>query len=218
MEKQFWLERWQQNEIGFHQSEINTHLESCWGNLKIRPGATVFVPLCGKSRDMLWLLGQGHKVIGIEISQMAVEDFFKENDLQAKVSEHGKFTQYEAEEITILCGDFFDLLESDLNAITAIYDRASLIALPAEIRQKYTRHLFETLPQNPEMLLITIEYPAKEMQGPPFTVTEQEVQELFADNYQIERLSNLDILKENPRFIERGLTNMREKAYRLFFN
>ncbi len=215
MEKQFWQERWQLNEIGFHQSEINTHLESCWEKLQIKTGATVFVPLCGKSRDMLWLLRQGYKVIGIEVSQMAVEDFFKGNDLHAKVSDQGKFTCYKAGELTILLGDFFDLATSDLSSITAVYDRASLIALPPEMRQRYTQHLFQILPQKPETLLITMEYPAQEMQGPPFTVTEQEVDDLFGNRYRIERLSNFDVLKENPQFIERGLTSMSEKAYRL---
>ncbi len=215
MEKQFWHEKWEKNEIGFHQNQINTHLKSCWKNLQAKAGTTVFVPLCGKSRDMLWLLRQGYRVIGIELSQMAVEDFFKENDLHAEVSDQGDFTCYKAGELTILCGDFFDLATSELSSVTAVYDRASLIALPPEMRQKYRQHFQKILPQNPETLLITMEYPAHEMQGPPFTVTELEVDDLFGNHYQIERLSHFDVLKENPQFIERGLTSMSEKAYHL---
>jgi thiopurine S-methyltransferase len=215
MEKKFWHERWQKNEIGFHQREINTYLESCWDKLQIKAGATIFVPLCGKSHDMLWLLAEGYKVIGIEISQMGVEDFFTENDLEAKVSDAGKFKCYETEELTLLCGDFFDLSASDLSSVTAVYDRASLIALPPEMRQRYTQQLVKILPQKPETLLITMEYPAHEMQGPPFTVTEKEVSDLFGNHYQIDRLSNHNVLKENPQFIKRGLTSMSEKAYRL---
>ena len=213
MEKQFWHERWQLNEIGFHQNEINTHLESCWQKLQIKAEATVFVPLCGKSRDMLWLLGQGYKVIGIELSQIAVEEFFKENDLEAKVSSDGEFTCYKTEELTLLCGDFFDLTASNLSSVTAVYDRASLIALPSEMRQKYTQHLNKILPKPTKILLITLEYRQHEMQGPPFSVAEQEVCELFGHRNQIECLANLDVLKENPRFIKRGLTKMNEKAY-----
>lgn len=215
MHTQFWLERWQANETGFHQDQINTYLESWWGTLQTTPGDTVFVPLCGKSRDLLWLLSQGLKVIGVEISPLAVESFFKENDLPVDESDHGKFRRYTTAELTLLCGDFFDLAIDDLQTVTAVYDRASLIALPAEMRPSYTAHLAAILPQHPSTLLITMEYPAEDMQGPPFTVSEQEVNELYSDDYQIRCLSEIDVLHENPRFRERGLTRMIEKVFHL---
>ena len=123
--------------------------------------------------------------------------------------------RFDANELTIFCGDFFDLTASDLQTITAIYDRAALIALPPEMRQQYTNHLFAILPDETETLLTTMEYPQEEMNGPPFSVNEKEVRDLYANNYQIEMLSEHNVLDESPRFKERGLTSMIEKVYRL---
>lgn len=215
MDKQFWIEKWHANEIGFHQEDVNPYLQTWWDKLQINPGGTVFVPLCGKSRDMLWLLKQGYKVIGIEISQQAVESFFEENQLPVEISEEQRFTRYDAEELTILCGDFFDLSINDLRMISAIYDRASLIALPPEIRKRYVQHLMTIVPDNTEILLVTMEYPEEEMNGPPFAVIENEIRGLYADQKRVDLLSEYDVLGGNSRFKERGLTSMIEKVYRI---
>lgn len=213
MHTEFWLERWQANETGFHQDQINPYLESWWGSLQTRPGDTVFVPLCGKSRDLLWLLSQGLKVIGVEISPLAVVSFFMENELQVEVSDHRKFRCYTTAGLTLLCGDFFDLAVDDLQMVTAVYDRASLIALPPEMRSQYTEHLAAVLPQHPATLLISMEYPEQEMSGPPFSVSEEEIRHLYSGHYHIVKLAEDDVLAENPRFRERGLTSMNEIVF-----
>lgn len=215
MEKQFWIERWQLNEIGFHQDQINAYLESWWGKLNIKAGAQVFVPLCGKSRDMLWILGQGYKVLGVEVSSLAVEDFFTENKLEPVIKKQGEFIRYEIDDLTILCGDFFSITENDLSEITAVYDRASLIALPPEMRKQYSDHLMAISPDKSQTLLVTLEYPQQEMDGPPFSVNEKEVYDLYVGYFQIEKLSEHDVLDESSRFKERGLTSLIEKVYRL---
>ena len=81
MGKDYWLERWEQEETGFHQSDTNPYLCQYWKELYLDQDDTVFVPLCGKSQDMLWLSAQNHKVLGVELSAIAVEGFFKENKL-----------------------------------------------------------------------------------------------------------------------------------------
>lgn len=86
MQADFWLERWEQNQIGFHEKEINSHLQNFWDKLKIPTGSKIFVPLCGKSSDMLWLLSKGFQVFGVELSPLAVKNFFAENSLEAQVS------------------------------------------------------------------------------------------------------------------------------------
>ena len=215
MKKQFWIERWQLNEIGFHQDNINTYLESWWQKLNTIPGTQVFVPLCGKSRDMLWLLGQGYKVLAVEVSSLAVENFFSENDLEPVIKNQGEFVSYEINDLTILCGDIFSITKNDLKEVTAVYDRASLVALPPEMRKQYSDHLMAILPAESETLLITLEYCQKEMNGPPFSVTEKEVCDLYAERFQVEALSEHDILDESPRFKKRGLTRFIEKVYRL---
>lgn len=218
MHKQFWLERWQANEIGFHQDQFNTHLETWWSTLQTIPGVCVFVPLCGKSRDLLWLLSQGLKVIGVEISSLAVDNFITENDLQVEVSDHGKFRRYTTAELTLLCGDFFDLMASDLQAVTAVYDRASLIALPPDMRSQYIEHLAAILPQHPATLLISMEYPEQEMSGPPFSVSEKEIRNLYSGHYHVVKLAEVDVLAEHPGFRERGLSSMVENVYYLAVN
>ncbi len=215
MELDFWIKRWQQNQIGFHQDEINTHLQEFWGNLKLQPGATIFVPLCGKSRDLLWLLSQGYKVLGIEISPTAIRDFFNENKLSPTTSQHGKFECWQFENLSMFCGDFFDLTAEDLKNCKAVYDRAALIALPAHMRKKYVQHTNRIMPAGSTSLLITLEYEQTEMEGPPFSVAKDEVVRLYDSDFKVESLFSADILAESPQFQARGLSALDEKVYKL---
>ena len=215
MQAEFWHERWQQNQIGFHQDGINAHLQEFWADLDTPSAGRVFVPLCGKSRDMLWLRTRGHEVVGVEISPKAVEDFFAENHLDPEISDQGPFKRWETDGLAILCGDFFDLTAHDLAAVTSVYDRASLVALPPDMRAQYANHIAVILPPAVGMLLVSMEYPQDEMRGPPFSVHEPEVCELYQRGYAISRLFTADVLAENPQFRQRGLTRLEEKVYRL---
>jgi len=213
MQADFWLERWQQNQIGFHEEEINPHLQKFWGNFNIPKGSTIFVPLCGKSSDMLWLLSLGYQVIGVELSPLAVKSFFADNNLSAEVTERGAFQCWQIEGLTILQGDFFDLSRTDLADCYAVYDRAALVALPAEMRQQYVAHLRQISPALRHTLLVTLEYNQDEMSGPPFSVSSAEVQALFGADYTIACLFTADALQENEFFKERGLSQLIESAY-----
>ncbi len=215
MNPDFWLERWQRNEIGFHQQEINAHLQDYWPRLGLPAGSRVFVPLCGKSRDLLWLRTCGHEVLGVEISPLAVRDFFAENRLTPLVAHDGKFERCTADGLSILCGDFFDLAPAQLAGADGVFDRASLIALPPAMRVRYAKHLTAILPRKAETLLVTMEYRQQEMDGPPFSVQEDEVRRLYEPRYMVATLFAKDILAENPRFRERGLSSLKEKVYRL---
>jgi len=215
MNRDFWQARWDEGRIGFHQDEINPYLQTYWPRLGITPGATVFVPLCGKSRDMLWLRDQGYSVIGVEIVPRAVEAFFTENNLTVTRRSHGSFTLWECEGIKIFQGDFFELRDDDVAGITTVYDRASLIALPPAMRQRYAAQLRNTLPSKMSVLLVTMDYPQKEMDGPPFAVTEQEVALLYQNYFKIEVLCSEDILAANPRFQDQGLSRLQERIYML---
>lgn len=213
MDSSFWLERWRHNQIGFHQNQFNTHLQEFWSSLRVPEGGKVFAPLCGKSLDMLWLRGQGHSVIGVEISPIAVASFFSENGLNPSRVQSGPFEIWESDGISIFCGDFFDLNPKDMADICGVYDRASLIALPPSMRERYTRHLVSSLPVSAPVLLVTIEYDQMEMEGPPFAVGEEEVRELYGAGYDISILYEHDALPENPQFIGKGVTRMTEKVY-----
>lgn len=218
MQPDFWHERWQRNQIGFHQDRINPYLRQFWPALSLAPGSRIFVPLCGKSRDMLWLRAQGLEIVGVEISRLAVEAFFEENDLRASVTTQGAFRVYEAEGIRLYCGDFFDLTAADLAGVSAVYDRASLVALPPEMRPAYAEHLLGLLTPGTKTLLVAFDYPQHEMDGPPFSVQEPEVRMLYERACDIRLLHSEDILDREPRFRDKGVTRLQEKVYMLAYN
>ena len=214
MERDFWLERWGREEIGFHQDEVNPHLRAYWPALNLAPGSMVFVPLCGKTKDMLWLREQGHRVLGVELSAIAVQAFFGDNGYAPEHTSNGAFSCSEANGIRILCGDFFDLNKSDLVQVSAVYDRAAMIALPSEMRLRYARHLAAILPAATQLLLVTVEYPQTEMQGPPFSVSSSEVDTLFGSTADVHLLAQRDALEQNPHLQQRGLSRLQENVYR----
>lgn len=215
MHPDFWHQRWQANQIGFHQDAPSPLLLKHWHALDLQPGSRVFVPLAGKSNDMAWLAAQGHRVLGVELSQQAVEAFFAEHDLQPQRHDSHYGTHYIANEIELICGDAFALDESALADCTAIFDRAALIALPGEMRQRYVRELHARLPTGCRGLLITLEYPQLEKAGPPFSVSEDEVLALYAHDWRVTTLERKDILASQPGFIEEGVTVLDTVVYLL---
>ena len=215
MELSFWHERWERAEIGFHKQEFNAHLQEFWQTLNLSAGQRVFVPLCGKSLDLLWLAGQGHPVTGIEISRIAVAAFFSENGLQAQCRQQGAFEVWEQDEIRILVGDFFLLKAQDLADCAGIYDRAALIALPPALRTAYVEHLHKLISPNMRTLLVTLEYDQSVLPGPPFAVDSAEVHRLYAATHEIELLYVRDALSSESRWRQRGVTWLFERVYRL---
>ncbi|MDE1943210.1 MAG: thiopurine S-methyltransferase [Betaproteobacteria bacterium] len=216
MDKEFWLERWARNEIGFHQGDINPHLRRFWHEAAPASGR-VFVPLCGKSRDLLWLRDQGCPVLGVELSAIAAQAFFEENGLTPVRQSKPPFESFEARGVEILCGDFFNLDAAHLKDVTAVYDRAALVALPPELRARYAAHLADILPSGAQLLLVTFDYDQKEMGGPPFSVPVAEVEALFAGRAAIRQLARIDALADNPRFRERGASRIEEHVFLLTF-
>ena len=219
MEIAFWLERWSRGETGFHQEHVNPYLGYYYGELgpppEKRSGIRVFVPLCGKSRDLWWLQLNGYDSIGVECSELAVEQFFAEQQLDYSKVDNKHYVSYRADRLEILQADFFSLQADDIGDFTDIFDRASLIALPAEMRKEYVRKITGIQKQGTRTLLITLTYPENEMEGPPFSVSEEEVAELYSRNFSIEKLAAKNILEDEPRFRERGLTLLTETAYKL---
>ena len=218
MEAEFWHERWQKGETGFHQPEYNTHMQAFIDFLALRRGARILVPLCGKSLDMLWLSEQGYRITGIEISEIAVRDFFTENHLEHRVTQTGNGALYAADGIDIYCGDFFEIQKGDLAEIDAVYDRAALIALPPEMRPGYVRHMTGLLANGTRTLLVSLDYPQHEMNGPPFSVTAREVVALYGGSHAVEQLHSEDCLASEPRFRKKGLTRLEENVFLLHKN
>ena len=211
-----WLERWEEGRTGFHNDSVNRHLAEHWPRFGLPAGARVFVPLAGKSLDLLWLAEQGCRVIANELSPLAVESFFAGAGIAPARRHQGAFEVWSHGLITVLCGDCFALDPALTGRLDACYDRASLVALPPELRPAYMRHQAELLPAGAPVLLIGVDYPAHEMEGPPFSVPQEEVRDLAAGRFEVEVLAaGLDMLTDNPRFVERGLSRMEETVYRL---
>lgn len=215
MQPDFWQQRWQDNQIGFHQNEPTMLMLKHWPTLGIAPGSRVFVPLAGKSKDMLWLASQGLRVLGVELTQLAVEQFFDEHGLTPTLSESPYGRHYRHDTIEMICGNAFGLDAEVLQDCAAVFDRAALIALPDEMRQRYVHELYARLPAGCRGLLITLEYPQHEKHGPPFSVTEAEVHDLYGRDWEVTTLERRDILAEEPKFIEDGLSALDTVVYRL---
>ncbi|MDR2012737.1 MAG: thiopurine S-methyltransferase [Rhodanobacter sp.] len=200
MEADFWLQRWHEGRIGFHRDTVMPLLEKHWGALALPAGSRVLVPLAGKSLDMIWLTTRGYRVLGVELSPLAVEQFFKENALTPVVHESKYGVQHVAGGIQMILGDAFGLDVQALADCGGVYDRAALIALPQEMRVRYVDELYARLPTGCRGLLITLEYPQQEKVGPPFSVEEAEVRRLYGTHWTIDLLERQDILAQNPDF------------------
>ncbi|MDD1014848.1 thiopurine S-methyltransferase [Pseudomonas rubra] len=214
MQAEFWHKRWADNQIGFHQGQVNAHLQQHWSALGLEQGSKVLVPLCGKSLDLAWLAGQGHQVLGVELSQRAVEDFFSGQQLQPQVDECGAFKVYRSGSLEIWCGDFFALSATDLASCTGLYDRAALIALPPAMRERYAALLTANLPPTCKGLMVTLDYDQLKLDGPPFAVGDAETRRLFAA-WQPHALQAQDIIGQSPRFEQAGVVELFEQVYRL---
>lgn len=215
MQAEFWHQRWAANQTGFHQHQVNPLLQRFWPELAVEQGASVLVPLCGKSLDLIWLAEQGHRVVGVELSEKAVQAFFSEQELEPVISQRGAFKVYDCEGIELWCGDFFALRAEDVAGFAALYDRAALIALPPEMRERYVAHLASVLPAQCQGLLITLDYDQAKIDGPPFSVPDEEVQRLLAKDWKLDLLQTNDVLKGSVKFEQRGVERLEERAYRL---
>lgn len=215
MDHNFWLDRWQKQEIGFHNLSVQLALQKFWPRLGLAPDAAVLVPLAGKSLDMAWLTEQGHTVVGVELSERAVDEFFAEHGVTPDVRTVGDYIVKSSGRITLWCGDFFKLNASELPRIGALYDRAALVAMPPIMQSGYAAKLGELLPAGTPGLLIGLDYNTKEMNGPPFAISQSRVQELLAANFTIECLEARDGLTKSVHLAKRGVTRLEEASYLL---
>lgn len=192
MEKAFWLEKWQKNEIGFHNPQAHPLLVKYFPRLDLPAGSRIFLPLCGKTLDIGWLMAQGLSVCGAELSEDAIVQLFEKLEIEPCVSPAGPLKRYSAEGIEIFVGDIFQLRVGDLGAVDAIYDRAALVALPDSMREQYANHLVQITAAAPQ-LLISFDYDQKKMPGPPFCVNVEEVDRIYSENYMLTLIDSVDV-------------------------
>ncbi|MDH4086181.1 MAG: thiopurine S-methyltransferase [Nitrospira sp.] len=192
MEANFWHNRWQTNQTGWHERDVNPLLIAHFPSLNVPPGSRVFVPLCGKSLDLGWLLSRGYAVAGAELSELAVTQLFAELGMEPSVSEVGKHKLFRGEKIDIFVGDLFDLSREMLGPVDAVYDRAALVALPEAVRAQYTAHLKSLTALAPQ-LVIGYEYDQTVVAGPPFSVTADELHRHYSDSCALTPLARVDV-------------------------
>jgi thiopurine S-methyltransferase len=215
VQPEFWLDRWRTAQIGFHQAAVDRHLKAYWPRLMLPAGSPVFVPLCGKSLDLLWLRDRGHSVKGVELSPVALESFLMEHGIPAMRRVLVDFDVYEADGFTLFRGNYFKLTPALLGGVSAVYDRAALISWTPAARESYVKHLTSLTSPGTQTLLIAVEYPPEQMKGPPFPLTRDTIESLYAGHYSIEELGRHEILELEPRLKARGLTELREVCYRM---
>lgn len=220
MDTEYWLQRWREGRTGWHHQEVMPLLEKHWPALGVPAGSRVLVPLCGKTLDMVWLSQQGLRVLGIDVSPIAVESFLAENHFHARTSTtpngvHYAVTNPPGGSIEIVNGDLFAVDPAMLATCNAFYDRAATIALPKATRERMAREVYAKLPAGSRGLLIVLDYPQHEKDGPPFSVDETEVHRLFESDCDIQQLERRDILAAQPSFSEQGVTALHTAVYRL---
>jgi len=184
MEHEFWHERWQTNEIGFHLDQPNPWLMLYFDQLRLTPSSRILVPLCGKTRDIGWLLQQGMKVVGVELSRLAVEALFEQLNMTPVIKQLEAFEVFQGPDLEIFVGDFFSLSEMQVSPVDGVYDRAALVALPADMRRDYSAALIKITGQAPQ-LLVTYQYDQSQHAGPPFSVSHEEVGQLYGEAFEI---------------------------------
>ena len=192
MEPRFWHQRWEKNEIAFHESKANPQLVKHFTELSLAKGSRVFVPLCGKTLDISWLLSNGYRVAGAELSQIAIEQLFMELGLQPEISTVGEVEQWSANNLDLFVGDIFALSRKLLGPVDAIYDRAALVAFPEDLRNRYTAHLTGITHKAPQ-LLVCYDYDQSVMQGPPFSIRNEEVHRHYADHYEVTLMASTEV-------------------------
>lgn len=192
MDTSFWHQKWATNNIAFHRSEANPLLVEHFSKMSLAKGSRIFLPLCGKTLDIAWLLSNGYRVAGAELVEVAIEQLFTELGMEPAIAETGALKYYSATNIDIFVGDIFDVSGKILGLVDAVYDRAALVALPKEMRHRYTAHLTKITDKAPQ-LLVTYDYDQSLMAGPPFSVSNKEVHQHYGDNYNLTLLVSANV-------------------------
>jgi thiopurine S-methyltransferase len=192
MDENFWHRKWERNEIAFHEREANPLLVTYFKELSLPQGSRVFVPLCGKTLDIHWLLSHGYRVAGSELTKIAVEQLFSKLGIEPNIAVIDQISRYSSNDIDIFVGDIFGLSRSMLGQVDAIYDRAALVALPEPVRDRYAAHLIRITDRAPQ-LLITHLYDQRLLDGPPFSVSHEEVGRHYQESYDLKLLASVDI-------------------------
>ncbi|MBM4283587.1 MAG: hypothetical protein FJ137_23565, partial [Deltaproteobacteria bacterium] len=222
MEESFWVERWTTGQIGFHLPTPHPLLAA--HHDAITGARHVYVPLCGKTVDLPWLRARGHDVTGVELVPDAVSQLVAEQGLEPTTTTTGAFTHHhiDADEgagrgrLDVLVGDALAVsaplfLSATAGLADAVYDRAALVALHPSQRAAYVASLLRVLRPGGRVLLITFAYDQTRLDGPPWSIDDDVVRELFASAFTAQTLAVRDE-PLGPKFVAAGVTALRERC------
>ena len=216
MEPGYWQQRWREGRIGFHEGKPNPHLVQHAAVLAIAPERRrVLVPLCGKTVDLAYLAGLGAEVVGVEIVDAAARAFFDEQQIPVARTVDGPLVRYEGAGVEIVVGDFFDLGPEDIGLFDAYYDRASLVALPREMRAAYVRTMQRVTPKA-RGLVVSFEHDVGDGE-PPFSITRADLEGLFPER-TFAFLRKRSTFDPSGNMAKRGATFVEETAYAVTTN
>lgn len=207
MKTSYWKNRWQKNNTGWHLSTVYPMLTKVWPTLSVPENATVLIPLCGKSKDIDWLSQRCGKVIGVEVSKKAIETTLDRLDQEIKQDSSHGLTVYRAGNVELWEADILNLPKTIVTPPDVIYDKAAIIALPKERRKEYAAKLLALSSNNTQMLMQIFDYKQHEMDGPPFSVDRDELQQLLGKQYDIRLLHEQSKFNELAKFQQRGLSS-----------
>ncbi|XP_032435868.1 probable thiopurine S-methyltransferase [Xiphophorus hellerii] len=205
MELSEWNQRWQENKIGFHQPGVHSMLQTNYeAVVNGRSGVRWFFPLCGKSVDMKWLADLGHSVVGVEISETAIRQFFQENNMTFSEEDvpavpGAKVFQNSDRSVSLYQCDLFIFSSAVAGRFGAIWDRGSLVAINAQDRDRYAALIVSLMAPDCRYLLDTLLYNPELYKGPPFYVPEEQVQSLFGSRCDVKLLQSVDALTDRQR-------------------
>lgn len=213
MHTDYWEARWASGDTPWQLDKVNPLLQRFLPDLQLPLGSRILVPLCGQTVDLLWLRDQGYQVIGIELSRQSIEGFLQHHELQAETDNFDRSIRYAVPGLDLLCADIFALRAEDIGPVDLVWDRAALVALPAEMRAHYVRRLLALTPARPPVLCWTLEYDQQQMEGPPFAVWPDELEALMGEDVTMTTLLHRDILARSPAFAAAGLKALHERLW-----
>jgi len=216
-----WLNFWQRNpQYNFNAfySNLKEDILNCFRSLGMTEKSTILVPLCGKTHDLIYFSELGYNVFGVEISSIAIKQFFIENNLNYKIEKVDLNAIYSATNngvnIQIYCGNIFDLIPSNFSPCDTFYDVAGLYALPKESRKQYVCMVKSLLIPSAKGVLTSVSHNLPERNSAPYSINNDEINYLFGESFFLKKKGEYDVIP-NDCYQKNGFEKMSHSVYEL---
>lgn len=209
----FWLQK--DIPLPWHQTTPHPKLLKYADKFLVK-AARVLVPLCGKTLDLKWLYENGYEVVGVEGTEFAIEEFFKDTKLEfskAPYGDGGLIYQTPDKRLTILRTNFFTL--SDANYVAtfdSVWDRAALVAVLPEHRRFFAASVKRLAKPSFKCVSVVTEFDESKVEGPPYSVDQEEISNLYGECATITKLDTISIPPNTDEYINEPLNDLLIKA------